>query len=349
MISRALRLRPLLALAALVLVGASVPGAARVADTARAMTGAARTFLAGLDGDERARATWSLDDEARFDWHFVPREREGLPLEDMSAGQRADAHALLGSVLSSRGYLKATGAMQLEGILGEIEGRPERRDPDDYYVSIFGAPSADEPWAWRFEGHHLSLSFTSVPGAIPAVTPSFIGSNPHVVGEGPYAGWSLLGAEEKLARELLGLLDHEQRSRAIIAAEAPSDIVTGNARRVELEGYEGLPASDMRDDQRQALLRLLGEYLHNAAHDIAAGEMERLHEAGLDRLHFAWAGGTEPGEGHYYRIHGPTVLIEYDNVQGGANHVHSVWRDPQNDFGDDLLRRHYEEADHHQP
>ena len=312
------------------------------------MTAAANAYVGTLTRDGRERGTWAFDDAARHDWHFVPREREGMPLKDMTDGQRAAAHALLQSILSSQGYLKATGVMQLEGILGIIEGRPERRDPEDYYVSVFGAPSLEAPWAWRYEGHHLSLNFTSVPGEFPSVTPAFIGSNPHVVGEGPSSGMKLLGAEEAHVGELLAALSESEMARAVIADEAPSDIVTGNARRVELDGYEGLPVAEMNEGAQAALMRLLGEYVLNVHSDVARVQMARIREAGLDRLHFGWAGGLGPGEGHYFRIHGPTILIEYDNVQGGANHVHTVWRDPQNDFGDDLLRRHYEEAEHHQ-
>ena len=312
------------------------------------MTAAANAYLGTLTPDGRERGTWAFDDAARHDWHFVPREREGMPLKDMTDEQRAAAHALLQSILSSQGYLKATGVMQLEGILGVIEGRPERRDPEDYYVSVFGPPSLEAPWAWRFEGHHISLNFTSVPGDLPSVTPAFIGSNPHVVGEGPSSGMKLLGAEESHLRELLGALEPDQLREAMIADEAPSDIVTGNARNVELDRFEGLPVSEMSEAARGAFLRLLAEYVLNVDSEVARFEMGRIQEAGLDRLHFGFAGAMGPGEGHYFRIHGPTILIEYDNVQGGANHVHTVWRDPQNDFGDDLLRRHYEEADHHQ-
>lgn len=316
-------------------------------DTAAEMTSAARAYLSTLGADARERGTWELDADQRFDWHFIPREREGLPLKDMTPDQREAAHRLLGSVLSSQGYLKATGVQQLEGILGGIEGRPDFRDPEDYYVNIFGEPSAEAAWAWRFEGHHISMNVTAAGGDVPSMTPTFMGSNPHVVREGTSAGWSLLAAEEGLARDLMALLDDRRRATAIIQAEAPRDIITGNERRVSLDRYEGLRASEMTEAQRAALMTLIEEYLHNARHDIAHTEMERIREAGLENLYFAWAGPTERGEGHYYRVHGPTILIEYDNVQGGANHVHSVWRDPQNDFGDDLLRRHYEEADHH--
>jgi hypothetical protein len=328
------------------------PGSANLSRAAverpHEMADAARVWLSTLSSAERDRGTWAFDDEARFDWHFVPREREGMPLRDMSPDQRAAAHRLLHSILSSQGYLKATGVMQLEGILGQLEGRPDRRDPEDYYVSVFGEPSMDAPWAWRYEGHHLSLNFTAVPGEFPAVTPAFMGSNPHVVPEGPAAGMKLMGAEEDAVRELLEALGEDGVARATIAAEAPSDIVTGNARRVELDAFEGIPVSDMSAGAQGAFMRLLGEYVMNVDSDVARFELGQVQDAGLDRLHFAWAGSLESGEGHYFRIHGPTILIEYDNTQGGANHVHPVWRDPENDFGDDLLRRHYEEAEHHQ-
>ena len=310
------------------------------------MAAAADGFIETLGTDQRDQGTWELDAEQRFDWHFIPRARYGARLKDMNAEQRTAAHGLLQSVLSSQGYLKATGVMQLEGILGQIEGRPERRDPEDYYFNIFGTPTEDGAWAWRFEGHHISMNFAAAGGELPSVTPAFLGSNPAVVREGPNAGRRLLGAEEDLARELMALFTDAQLRTVIIEAEAPRDIITGNARMVELDQLEGLPASEMNDTQTRALMNVIEEYLNNSNADVADAQMQRIHEAGLENLHFAWAGSTERGEGHYYRIHGPTVLIEYDNVQGGANHVHSVWRDPENDFGDDLLRRHYEEVEH---
>ena len=307
----------------------------------------AQAFLESLDDAARTRAVFPFDGEERFDWHFVPRERKGLPLEAMTPDQRRAAHALLQSVLSSQGYLKATGVMQLEGILGALTNST-RRNPEDYYFQIFGTPGHDDPWGWRFEGHHISLNFTSPTNDVTVTTPSFLGSNPHEVRGGPYAGWRLLGAEEDRARELLALLNEAQRTKAIIADSAPRDIITGNDRQARLERFEGLPASEMNDVQREALLYLIGEYVHNARPDIARAQMEKIHEAGIDNLYFAWAGSVRRGEGHYYRVHGPTVLLEYDNTQGNANHVHSVWRDLEDDFGEDLLRKHYEQHDHHQ-
>jgi hypothetical protein len=308
---------------------------------------AAEAFLGSLDDATRARAVFPFDGEERFDWHFIPRERKGLPLKDMTGEQRTAAHVLMQSVLSSQGYLKATGVMQLEGILGALTNSA-RRDPEDYYFQIFGTPGQDDPWGWRFEGHHISLNFTSATNEMTVATPAFMGSNPAEVRGGPFAGWRLLGAEEDRARTLLGMLSEAQRAKAIIADTAPRDIITGNDRHARLERFEGLPASEINDIQREALLYLIGEYVHNARPDIARARMEKIHEAGIDNLYFAWAGSVRRGEGHYYRVHGPTVLIEYDNTQGNANHVHSVWRDLEDDFGEDLLRKHYEESDHQQ-
>ena len=262
-----------------------------LADTGGRMATAARTYIGTLGSAERARGTWALDAEQRFDWHYVPWERYGVRLKDMNPQQRAAAHGLLQSILSSQGYLKATGVMHLEGILGQIEGRPDRRDPENYYFNIFGAPSEDGPWAWRFEGHHISMNVSAAGDAPPSVTPAFLGSNPHLVGEGRNAGRRLLGAEEDLARELLALLTDAQLRTVIIEPEAPEDIVTGNARMVELDAFEGLPASEMNDAQTHALMHLIEEYLNNADTDVAEAEMRRIHEAGLENLHFAWAGG----------------------------------------------------------
>jgi hypothetical protein len=213
-------------------------------------------------------------------------------------------------------------------------------------VTIFGPPSKDAPWGWRFEGHHLSLNYTSVTDEL-AATPAFFGANPAEVPRGDRKGWRLLAAEEDRARALLGLLDDAQRAQAVIATAAPRDVITGADRHARLERFEGLPASAMTPAQRDTLLRLVEEYVHNMPPDVAAAQWAKMEEAGLDKLHFAWAGSARRGEGHYYRIHGPTLLIEYDNTQNDANHVHSVWRDLDDDFGEDLLRKHYDENGHH--
>ena len=311
------------------------------------MTAAAQAFLELLDASAKEQATYSFTDDERYNWHFVPRARNGLPLKEMTAEQRGAAHTLLQTTLSAQGYLKTTAVMELERTLGVLENRPERRDPERYYLTIFGTPSMSQPWGWRFEGHHLSLNFTSATNELVATTPAFMGANPARVPSGPSTGWRVLGKEEDRARDLLRLLSPEQRAVAIIAEEAPRDIITGADREARLDRFEGLPASEMTDGQRTLLFRLMEEYTRNVERDLADRYMEGAHAMPLDQLYFAWAGSLEPGRPHYYRIHGPSVLIEYDNTQNDANHVHAVWRDLEDDFGEDLLRKHYEEAGHH--
>lgn len=307
---------------------------------------AAQHLLQSLDDGQREKALLAFEDEERFNFHFTPRARAGLMLKDMTQAQRIATHNLLQTALSSRGYLKVTGIIHLEEILHHLQDRSPRRDPEQYYMTFFGEPSAEEPWGWRFEGHHLSLNFSSVTGELFSNTPAFLGTNPAEVRTGPYTGMRVLAAEEDLARTLVRSLDARQRERAVFSATAPRDIVTGNARKAILESYEGLPASAMTDEQRAMLWRIVEEYAHNLRHDMAEAQLEQIRAAGIENLHFGWAGSIEPGEPHYYRIHGPSVLFEYDNVQNDANHVHTVWRDLYNDFGEDLLRRHYETAPH---
>lgn len=320
---------------------------ARRAAPSEELVAAAQLFLASLDEAGRAKAVISLDSDERFNWNYVPMARQGLPLKEMTLEQRRAAHDMLRTILSSRGYLKATSIMQLEEILMILENDnpPGRRDRELYYFSIFGAPSATEPWGWRLEGHHLSLNYTSTADEL-SVTPSFFGSNPAEVRTGPMAGLRVLGAEEDIARMLVSSLDPAQRARAIIMERAPNDLVTTNSRRVDLGNPAGLPASEMTDAQRGILMTLIEEYAHNLRPELAEAHLQRIREAGVERLHFAWAGRIERGQPHYYRVHGPNVLFEYDNTQTNGNHIHSVWRDLENDFGDDLLRRHYQTHPH---
>ncbi|MEX0598988.1 MAG: DUF3500 domain-containing protein [Rhodothermales bacterium] len=315
-------------------------------NAAPSMTEAATAFLALLDEDDARQAMMPFDGDERFNFHFTPVPRKGLTLKDMSLDQRRAVHALLRSGLSSRGYLKATSVMQLENILRQIEEPGWTRDRALYYVSIFGTPLEDEPWGWRLEGHHLSLNYTSVSDALTVTTPAFYGSNPAEVRTGPTAGLRVLGAEEDLARHLVSLLNAEQRRLAVINEAAPRDIITGNDRSAQLEGYEGLAAAEMTTEQKEALWRLIREYTGNQQPELAEQYLEKVERAGIESFYFAWAGGLDRGDQHYYRVHGPMLLIEYDNTQGDGNHVHSVLRDLENDFGGDLLRRHYEEHTH---
>lgn len=312
---------------------------------ASAMANAATAFLESLTPEQREKAVFRLDNnEERLRWHFIPTAadfpRNGLPLKDMDQTQRRAAHDLLRAGLSQAGYLTATTIMDLERVLHEMTGQ-SIRDPELYFFSIFGTPSPTGTWGLRVEGHHLSLHFT-IDGAKMAIasSPAFLGSNPAEIRQGPRAGFRVLGAQEDAARALLGSLTDQQRPRAIIAEAAPTDIATMNAVKVDPLAPAGLMASDMTADQRDLLVGVLEIYASVMADDVAADRMAKIREAGLDKVGFAWAGPTERGQRYHYRIQGPTFLIEHNNTQGRGNHVHSVWRDFNGDFGRDLIGEH---------
>lgn len=311
------------------------------------MAEAAVHFLAALPPDLKAKAVFAWDDAEKFNWHFIPKSRKGLSIKEMRGDQRSLAYGLLSSALSHRGYLKATTIMSLEQILQDIEqGRGPVRDPDLYFVSIFGQPSAKGTWGWRFEGHHLSMSFTMVNGKYVSATPSFFGTNPGEVREGPRKGLRVMGEEEDLGRALAKSLSPEQAKLAIFSETAPPDVITGADRNARLLEPLGLPLAKLNAKQAETFWRIVETYVGRARGELASAELAEIKASGPDKLHFAWAGPLEVGKGHYYRIQGPTFLIEYDNTQNNANHVHAVWRDLKNDFGDDILRRHYEENPH---
>jgi hypothetical protein len=323
---------------------------ALISDTS-ALTVAARTFLSKLDEQKRSVASFPFDDPERTKWAYVPQSRNGLALGKMNAEQRAAAFALLGTGLSDRGTRLAQGIIELEGILRDLEGTVSspigpRRDPDLYYLSLFVGPGGAHPWGWRFEGHHLSVNVTELGTRGQIVAPLFMGANPGRVPSGPKAGFRLLAAEEDVAFELLGMLDPRQRARATISAQTFGNIVSGTDPAVGSIAFAGLPATEMTSGQQGQLRRLLEVYAGRMADSSAHRQLQRIDEAGFERLHFAWAGAHQPGQPHYYRIHGPTVLVEFDNSQGGANHIHTVWRDLENDFGGDLLRKHYAQQVH---
>jgi hypothetical protein len=310
-------------------------------------TRAAQQFVAILRPGLKAQCLLPIEHPDRLTWSYLPGRRRGITLKQMSEAERRAAHAMLRAALSPRGYQKTQGVLELEGILREIETFGGlRRDPELYFLAIFGTPSDEKPWGWRFEGHHLALNFSSATGRIVASTPAFFGANPARVQKGPRAGWRVLAAEEDLARELLAGCDRTQRAKAIIATSAPSDIILGPDRQSVPEPA-GLAYGEMSERQRQILMRLIDEYIGNMREEVARAQREKVEKSGVASIRFAWAGGTRVGEGHYYRIQGPTFVIEYDNTQNGANHVHSVWRDLEDDFGGDLLRRHYAESPDH--
>lgn len=317
-----------------------------VSESLQEMTTASLDLLSMLDEEQQSKAQRSFDSDERYNFNFIPMDREGLMLSEMSPDQRIKTHDLLKTTLSSQGYLKVTGIMHLEDILYILEGENRRfdRDPEQYYLLFFGDPSGTEPWGWRFEGHHLSLTFTSVGEDQFSSTPAFMGTNPAEVRTGPYTGLRVLSGEEDLGRELVQSLSEEQLESAIIFDEAPREIITETDRDATLEEITGLPVSEMTETQAELIWHIIKEHAHNLKPDLAEAQINQIREAGIDSLHFGWAGGLERGDPHYYRIHGPTVLFEYDNVQNNANHIHVVWRDLLNDFGEDLLRQHYESA-----
>lgn len=326
------------------------------------MTLAAGSLLSALDEGQKARTQFSFDAEydsqaaarnplsaspnpslpppdERRNWHFVPRARLGLPIKDMTPEQRLLAHGLLATGLSHRGFNKAIGIMSLESVLAALEGNPQKRDPEMYFVSIFGTPGK-EPWGWRIEGHHLSLNFTLAAGLL-VMTPSFFGTNPGEVMKGPRAGTRVLEAEEELGRALVKSLDETQRGKAVILEQAPKEILNVPGRNDSRPA--GIAWDELKPAQRELFTQLLREYLFRHRPDAAESDFARVMSC-PGTLHFAWAGGLERGEPHYYRVQGGSFVLEYDNVQNGANHVHSVWRDFEHDFGADLLAEHYKNA-----
>jgi Protein of unknown function (DUF3500) len=335
---------------AAVVVMAARPGAGLAQAGAAAHTalaGAAAAFLAALPGEGRRRVMFAFEDKERHNWGYVPRRRAGVAFKDMPAPARAAADELLKTSLSAVGYAKAVNVIRLEGVLRQLEAfGGSLRDPENYSVTVFGTPGPTAPWGFRLEGHHLSLNFTLVPGRPVAVTPAFMGANPAEVSSGPLKGLRTLAREQDLGRALARSMDAAQRRRLVIAASSLGDIVSGPGRGEGLKEPVGVPLAEMSGTQRDTAMALLEEYARNMRADVAEEELRAIRAAGLEHVHFAWAGPVEPGHGHYYRLHGPTVLIEYDNTQNDANHIHSVWHDPRNDFGADFLRAHYRRGHH---
>lgn len=353
---------------ALLVVGALVASAAgsyiAAERSSTAMSTAATRFLASLTPDQRQRASFPFASDERMHWHFIPTgpapmfPRNGLTIKQMNETQRKAAHELLKSGLSQPGYLTASSIMDLETVLGALEAAqraaaatpprnaPIVRDPEGYFFSVFGTPSTRDTWGWRVEGHHVSLQFTVVKGTLVSGAPAFFGSNPAEVREGPKKGLRILGLEEDAARALLASLDEHQRMQAVINAAAPSDMLTMNQNDIKPLEPNGIMASALEPFQRDLLMRLIDVYAGYMAPDIAADRTAKLKKAGVEKIGFAWAGPIEKGQKHYYRVQGPTFLIEYDNTQNDGNHIHSVWRDFNGDFGRDLLREHVKSSPH---
>ena len=309
------------------------------ASVAANMRSAAQAMLASVDAAGREKLTLPFGHEKRTDWHYTPRSRPGLSFADLDAAQRERAHRLLRTALTEAGHRRVVNIVELELVLREIEALGLFRDPEKYFLVFFGAPDARKPWGWRFEGHHLSLSFTLRGDAI-ATTPSFFGANPAEVPKGPKKGLRVLAEEEEQGRKLLSMLDAGQRKAALIDTRTYGDIVTRNLDRASPLEARGIEARALNEAQKAQLRKLVDTYAAGFEAPLREARLARAAE-GFDSIRFAWAGATERGKPHYYRVQGPRFLIEYDASQDGGNHIHTVWRDFSGDFGRDLLREHY--------
>ncbi len=312
------------------------------------MTDAATAFLNALDDEQRATAAFDFGNDERLNWHFIPKDRKGLPLNKMEEEQKALAFALLAAGMSREGQIKALTIMSLEKILQIMEGSNRRflRDPALYHLSIFGTPDAGGTWGWRFEGHHLSLNYTIVQGRLISGTPSFYGANPARVQSGPRKGLRVLSAEEDTARALVQSLDKAQLQQALVSGQAPRDIFTSAHRKANPLKHRGIRSTELNWHQKELLMAIIKQYTSRNRVELAEQDLEKIKTAGIENIYFAWMGSLQKGQAHYYSVQGPTFLLEYDNIQNNANHIHATWRDFNNDFGIDLLKRHYETTPH---
>jgi hypothetical protein len=334
----------------LLLASAAFIGLALVGSPARAQTmespapkmrAAAEALIASVDERRRAKLVLPFAGEDRADWHYTPRSRLGLTFAELDPAQRESVHRLLKTALSALGHRKVVNIIELELVLKDIEfALSLLRDPEKYTIAIWGKPDPGAPWGWRFEGHHISLNFTLRGDGMIATTPSFLGANPAEVMKGPRKGQRTLALEEDEARKLMALLDDAQRRVAIVDERTYGDIVTASKDKVAPIDNRGLEARAMNEAQRAQLRKLIEVYADNFEAPIRAVRLARAAE-GFDNTRFAWAGSAQKGKQHYYRVQGAKFLIEYDASQDGGNHVHTVWRDFDGDFGRDLLRDHY--------
>ncbi len=349
-------LRLALGLATLLLATCARAQGHATAAVAAQLREAAAGFLGSLTPEQRRQAVFPPGDPERKDWSNLPHTihpRKGISMGELSAEQRIRAHHLIQAGLSSQGYLKASGIMQLDEVLLHLSGQDRSEKPmfglKHYWLSFLGEPSAEKPWGWQLDGHHLALNF-SLAGDGVALTPQFMGSDPHEVRDGLHAGWRVLGAEDDKGLALMSSLRPEQRQKAKLATDAPGDVLTGPGKDRALDKPEGLGFGELDDAQKTLLMSLVDEYVRNYRPELARQQLDRINRSGWNRVRFGWAGPIGSSAPYYYRIHGPAVLIEFDNnyapgrKDGPVNHIHSVFRDPQNDYGEDLLRRHLEES-----
>ncbi len=329
-----------LVLASVVVVGLALWAGAYVDQTGSRMAVAAGRFVASLSEGQAAKARYEFDSSERLDWHFIPRNRNGLPIKELQPEQRALAFGLIESGLAGSGFLKATSIMSLEAVLRELEkGSGPTRDPELYFLTIFGTPGDRGKWGWRVEGHHLSLNFVLEDGKIVSATPAFFGANPAEVRQGPRQGLRTLADREDRALRLLQALDENQRKSALFAAEAPADIRAAHTPQPPTDAAVGVAYAELNRDQQAMLRALVESYAEDMPEEVSRAWLGEVAKAGFDAIRFTWAGAPDRSRGHAYRVQGPTFLIEFNNTQNGANHIHSVWRNMLGDFGMPLASR----------
>lgn len=331
-------------LAVYFLISHTVPVSAQQATITltQEMVSSVDAFLNGLSTQQRDTATYGFNDEERLNWHFIPRSRNGLSFNDMNEAQRELADRTMSTFLSARGYDRISRIRSLESVLKEIEvnGRFVR-DPDAYFLTVFGEPSLDGTWAFRFEGHHIALNWTFVEGNGIASSPQFFGSNPAQVRSGPRAGLRVFAAEEDLARQLVISMNAMQQQQAILEVEVPRDIFTAAEDEVTPFETTGIAFGNLNSNQQLNLMDLIEEVAGAQPDAVTAARMLQVRN-GRDDIRFTWIGGTGDADAHYWRVQGNDFLIEYDKTQNDANHIHLVWRDFDGDFGRDLIRLHYD-------
>lgn len=305
----------------------------------------ASRFIGNLTTLQLKKVQYTFTDNERFNWHFVPKSRKGIAIEELNEQQKKFAFDLLATCLSENGTQKVKDVILLEGILKQLESRgdDDYRDAGKYYFTMFGNPQPNNIWGWRIEGHHISFTFSAQNNRLVSGTPGFLGANPAIVPSGQYKGKETLKEETAAGFALLHSLNTEQLNKAVINSKALPEIVTYNSRKAMIDHPQGIYYSELNKDQQLLMMQLIEVYIHRYTKLFADEMLKEIKATDVGKLQFAWAGAQQKGatEGYYYRIQGPTIIIEYDNTQNDANHVHTVLRDLKNDFGGDELAEHY--------
>jgi hypothetical protein len=308
-----------------------------------------KDLLNSFNPEQKEKAIFALDDPKKEDWHFFPStmfEREGVPIKEMNPRQREVLHSVLKSFLSKSGYEKTLEIMELENVLKSFGEDSVMRDSGKYFISFYGNPMTDDLWSMSFEGHHISLNFT-ISGEEIVASPRFFGANPAMIPKGPRKGDRTLEEEEDLGFDLINSMDLQQQEKAIFQEESFKDIVSLNLPEISPMKPVGIRYSELNPDQQKQLVRIIDQYLSNMPTKIAKARREKVMSEDLSDLYFGWVGAKSLGAAHYYRIQAKTFLIEFDNSQNNANHIHTVWRDFEGDFGRDLIREHYAQSHAH--